>query len=279
MTSALDAQGIAPACSKIPANKDTLLYTFTPLRLRLALPQKDWVNCEPNTLILMPNHSTYWIDTSIIKTDSHHCWFSFSDLYDDPLIQVVQNETGIARFLDPKGTIGLQMRAVAATVQHNRADAFWPLQYMGHSILNILRKARRMPPGLYEIDHESKTVDSPLIARVTGYFLRHLEEPIDLDTIAKAIHVSKSTLSHVYRKETGESPLHTLRRLRLHKVKTLLMQNLSLSAIAQMTGFYDAHHVSREFKRAEGVSPSVFLARIDASRHPPQAKSARAVAS
>jgi AraC-like DNA-binding protein len=257
----LETQNMPPARNLVPATNDTVLYVFTPMRIRMNAPGRPWLACDANTALLMPNHNYYLIDTTVTREKGHHCWFTFEDLFYIPLYQLAQNETGLARFRDPDGTLGAQMRALVATVQRDREAAFWPMQYQGRNIMDALYAATRLEPGLYEVGPGGSEPEAPLVPRVTGYFLQNLGTPLDLATIAKALHVSKSTLSHAYSKETGESPMHTLRRMRLHQVKVLLLQNLTLAAIAELTGFYDAHHLSREFRRAEGLSPSRFLDR------------------
>lgn len=261
---AVSTQNMPPACDVVPASSDTVLYVFTPMRIRIDAPDKPWLPCRTGTAILMPNHNRYVIDTTVTKRLGHHCWFTLEDIFLDPLYQCVQNQSGMARFLDPDGSLGIQIQALVALVEQKRAAAFWPLQHKGGHIMERLRAARRLEPGVYQImpeTHKSRPISS-FAPRVMDYLRANMSTALDLKTIAEALHVSKSMLSHTYRQEMGESALQTLRRMRLHQVKMLLTQDRSLDAIAELTGFYDGHHVSREFMRSEGIRPSVFLQRI-----------------
>lgn len=260
---ALEAKNIPKEIATVGTSYDSFLFVHTPIRIRVAARGAIWQPCEANTAVLCQNHNRYQIDTTVSREPGHHLWFLFDDLFFDPLLALVQNETGVARFRDPEGVLSSAMRTMVDTVEQDKKEAFWPLQYQGEAVLSLLRKAGRISPGLYLVTRSSGIEPCRLVPRVTAYFQKHLAESISLADIAKAMHVSKSTLSHSYRAETGESPLQTLRRMRIHQVKTLLLQNLNLEAIAQMTGFYDAHHVSREFKRAEGKSPTAFLESLD----------------
>jgi len=266
---ALELRDQPPACNPVHTALDLLLYTFTPLRIRMNRPGQLWLSCEAGTALLIPAYSSYVLDTAATPADSHHAWFTFQNLARHPLHTFVQNEAALARFLDPDGRLGRWMVELAATAQQGTETAFWPMQYQGQEIMRALLQARRIEPGLYELGGVVCASETTLTARVTHYLEANLAQPIKLPDIARAMRVSLSTLSHVYRLQAGESPLQTLRRIRIHQVKTLLLQNLILAAIAEMTGFYDAHHVSREFRRAEGISTSRFLELIRRIPAPP----------
>ena len=96
------------------------------------------------------------------------------------------------------------------------------------------------------------------------YLKAHLAERVTLQGIARNAHVSVSTLSHRYRKETGETPITTLMRLRIDHAKVLLQRRLPLKIIADRLGFSDAYHLSKAFKRVTGVSPRGFLKGVTA---------------
>jgi AraC-like DNA-binding protein len=61
--------------------------------------------------------------------------------------------------------------------------------------------------------------------------------------------------------ETGESPMMTLTRMRIHLAKTLLLQGHRLKLVADQTGFWDQYHLSKTFKQHEGISPREFCRR------------------
>jgi transcriptional regulator GlxA family with amidase domain len=100
---------------------------------------------------------------------------------------------------------------------------------------------------------------SDLVQKTNAYLSKHLGEPIVLADLAKHLHVSISTLSHRYHEETGETPMSRLMRLRLNQARIMLMGGQKLSAIVEAAGFCDMAHLSRTFKRFEGVSPREYL--------------------
>jgi len=82
---------------------------------------------------------------------------------------------------------------------------------------------------------------------------------VRLADLARALHLSPSSLSHRYRTAAGESPMQSLKRLRILRAKVLLLKGHSLADVAEQLGFYDQVHLSVTFKKSEGVSPRAFL--------------------
>jgi transcriptional regulator GlxA family with amidase domain len=87
----------------------------------------------------------------------------------------------------------------------------------------------------------------------------HLARPIALADLARHLHVSVSSISHRFHAETGETPMNRLMHLRLNQARAMLLSGQKLRAIVEATGFSDMAHLSRTFKRFEGVSPRAYL--------------------
>jgi len=103
-------------------------------------------------------------------------------------------------------------------------------------------------------------VDEPAIVTQAHQFMRkHLADPIRLSDLANHIGFSESGFSHAYRQATGQTPMSVLREMRIEAARTLLhRRSITLQAVAARTGFADAFHLSRTFKRAVGLSPSAY---------------------
>lgn len=81
-------------------------------------------------------------------------------------------------------------------------------------------------------------------------------EPWSLGAMAGFCCLSPDYFSHVFKRETGMPPIRYLNSLRVEKAKELLiLEGLSVSAAAFLTGFQDPLYFSRVFKRITGVSP------------------------
>ena len=106
--------------------------------------------------------------------------------------------------------------------------------------------------------HEAEA-ESPLVRRARAYIAGHHEDPVSLDEIAKAMHVSTFYFCKMFKKATGLTFTDYLGRIRIEKAKTLLLNpHLRVSEIAYMVGFQSLTHFNRVFRNLTGESPSHF---------------------
>ena len=99
----------------------------------------------------------------------------------------------------------------------------------------------------------------PEILQAIHYLNEHYRDPIDLDTIADTVHMSKYHFCRLFSKATGATFVEYLNNVRLTKVHQMLLETaLSLSQIAEQTGFSSPGHLSRVFGSVYQMSPSKF---------------------
>ena len=102
-------------------------------------------------------------------------------------------------------------------------------------------------------------VRAPELLRLGAAF-RLVEERyarrLTLAELAGTAHLHPVYFSTLFKRVTGLPPLHYLARYRLERARDLLLAtDRSLEEIAHLTGFCDAAHLIRVFRRHEGVSP------------------------
>jgi len=97
---------------------------------------------------------------------------------------------------------------------------------------------------------------SPKTRQMIQYIRDHLNEPVSRSVLARQFHLSPQHVNHLFRSELGMTPTERLHHERV-KQAFLLIQNehLSVKEAADQTGFYDAYHFSKVFKKAYGFSP------------------------
>lgn len=84
----------------------------------------------------------------------------------------------------------------------------------------------------------------------------HVADPLDQDQIASLSGISVRQLQRQFRDTLGTSIMETYRRIRLETGKELLhSSHLSVSEIAQMTGFSSQAHFSDSFRKAFAQTP------------------------
>ena len=95
-----------------------------------------------------------------------------------------------------------------------------------------------------------------LISEIIKYVNRHYQENITLEQISKAFARSRSSISHTFKGETGQTFREYLISVRLRSAKSLLLySNLSVTEIAFSVGFNDSNYFSNVFKKYMGISP------------------------
>lgn len=92
---------------------------------------------------------------------------------------------------------------------------------------------------------------------------RDYARPIKVDELAAHVLMSTSHFNRLFKQHFAVTPYKYLMRVRLMAACDLLATTpLPVSAISSRTGFYDASHLTNEFRREHGMSPSEYRARF-----------------
>lgn len=178
-------------------------------------------------------------------------------------IDVGACEMSVVLFVEPETPQG---KGLAARMQ-GRPEILAPAAVA--QAARSLEQAWRVEPS-YEgvqaacmqvIQDLSGTVNrEPSDARVLAaieYVRQRVAQPVSLQEVASAAHLSPDRFRHLFVEETG-MPLRTyLVWRRLLHVWTLLMEGETLSAAAHAAGFADSAHLSRTARTMFGLPPSV----------------------
>lgn len=99
------------------------------------------------------------------------------------------------------------------------------------------------------------------ISQVLHYLQTHVEEPLDLATLAELVNMSQSTLHHTFRAVTNSSPLQYLKQIRLHRARLLMLNDgLGAAEAARRVGYGSDSQFSREYRRLFGAPPRLDVA-------------------
>jgi YesN/AraC family two-component response regulator len=110
-----------------------------------------------------------------------------------------------------------------------------------------------------------------LINRLLLHIQRHIANPekLRVEYLAAQFNLSSNYVGEYFRKYTGESLQSYISASRIKLVGQRLMQsNLTVSEIAAELGYTDESHLSRQFRKHHGLSPTEFkkgLVVIDAN--------------
>ena len=102
------------------------------------------------------------------------------------------------------------------------------------------------------------------INKVAEYINRHLDEPIELKTLADIAHLSHFHFCRIFKVLKGESPIAFIARLRIETAAQLLRYStLPIEQIAFNIGYETPASLSKAFKKQYGISPTEYRTNKD----------------
>ena len=112
-------------------------------------------------------------------------------------------------------------------------------------------------PKTAEILTNSEKNLNTVVGKVLGYINSKYMDDITLTTCADYVHLNPVYLTRLIRKNTGETFIDIVTRVRLTKAGELLKNtDLKINEVAEMVGIYDSRYFSQVFKKHFGVTPS-----------------------
>lgn len=94
------------------------------------------------------------------------------------------------------------------------------------------------------------------LRRVLDYIEQHLHEGLTLARLAEVACLSRFHFEGFYREALGETPMATVRRLRLAHGRALLLQGASVCSAALHCGYGSPQTFARAFGREYGIAPT-----------------------
>ncbi len=109
----------------------------------------------------------------------------------------------------------------------------------------------------YEI--EKRTMNHDTVFQILQYCKAHYKENITVEQISKNLHLSRSTISHIFSSRVCMNFCDYINSLRLTDAEQMLKnKNYSITEISYLCGFSTIRTFNRAFRNRYGVSPSAF---------------------
>ncbi|MFI1399346.1 AraC family transcriptional regulator N-terminal domain-containing protein [Streptomyces sp. NPDC020681] len=101
------------------------------------------------------------------------------------------------------------------------------------------------------------------VREAAAWITEHYTEPLTIEKIAAAAHMSTATLHRHFKAATGMSPLRFQKQLRLQEARRRLVGGDTTAVqAAEAVGYASATQFSREYRRAYGLPPVQDAARM-----------------
>ena len=123
--------------------------------------------------------------------------------------------------------------------------------------VGMLGAVLRAIGGRTAVQRDSDT-EPRAIALVRAYLHEHFATDVRLSTLGTLAGLNSCYLIRAFRKRVGIPPHAYLMQVRIARAQSMLGAGWPVSEVALATGFADQSHLTRQFKRALGITPGVY---------------------
>ncbi len=199
-------------------------------------------------LVVVPHDHRYWVAPG--ETWSFF-WIAMSGKEVLRLHRTILETSGpVFRLrgdtIDELAAICLSLHGSALTVGRASSEAYRATMAIHDDLMT------RAETPLQTIGHEA-------IDRAANHIRTHLDDALDIATLAAIAGLSRAHFSRVFARTKGLSPVEFIQRERMERAARLLVNGqLSVKAVATLCGFEGPNYFAKVFRRAYGISPSEF---------------------
>ena len=132
----------------------------------------------------------------------------------------------------------------------------------GTQVANVVARYCVVPPwregGQAQfIDRHLATADDASTAATREWALRHLDEELTVERLARHANMSPRTFNRRFRAETGQAPGTWVRSRRVDRARELLeSRDLPVDEVARLSGLGTGGNLRHQLRRGVGMSPS-----------------------
>lgn len=132
---------------------------------------------------------------------------------------------------------------------------------------SILEVKQVLLQALSEIEPDNGPPDESkrhIVQQVIRIVEKDFREDISLEVIAGRVSLNPSYLSHLFKKETGQSLIKFITQQRLERARHLLdSTNMKIVDIAEHAGYWSSSYFCQTFKKYYGISPQKYREMLD----------------
>jgi len=128
------------------------------------------------------------------------------------------------------------------------------------SLLNLLRRDVRQPTAAEESENGAK---NEKLRQIILWTEENYAGKIRIDDAAGLIGYSKYYFCTYFKKLTGKSYLDYLNHVRIYNACRLLRTGESVQNVCNMVGFESASYFIRLFKTVQGITPKLYVERVN----------------
>ena len=203
--------------------------------------------------VLLPSPHAYYL-----PQDSEHWtffWFVVQHPFATERLKALRrSEAAVQAWTDESPALGAALTLFEAACA-GKLDEPWTFEKLLFTWL--LEMERELYYRRYPQDERQR-----LLTETRRIVLQRLQKPPSGAELAEAHQLERTTFSRHFKATTGRSPAAFVTEVRLEEALKLLRTETKLSEIARQTGFADANHFCKVFRRHFHSSPGVYRRQV-----------------
>jgi AraC family transcriptional regulator len=157
---------------------------------------------------------------------------------------------------EPQSRVCSLVRRAMDFLNRDRTEAWRCLQDV-YSLLGKQSEAERLKDPVLQTGTRPGGLAAWQVRRSLAYIEEHLGAKLALEEIVAQIGLSRSHFSRAFKTSLGSSPMAYVILRRVERAKLMMMTSAAgLADVAQVCGFADQSHLTRQFRRIAGKCPS-----------------------
>lgn len=170
-------------------------------------------------------------------------------------VHVVMNQL-LAETISSFNEMGVGYREISSlgTNPFAKLGRIKTLEEMEEWFIDVLEDARVLIDGRQQSQSQTKA-----LAAKEFISSQYMESDLSLKRVCRALSVSKSYLSAVFKEQSGMTLVEYLTEVRVEQAKVLLgSTSQKIYEVAEAVGFRDAHYFSMTFRKQTGQTPTEY---------------------
>ena len=147
-------------------------------------------------------------------------------------------------------------------------------QFAGQSVFSMQAAYHGLASFLYQLAegaarHAPSVGESVHIERALELMNMRVRGNLSLTELAEEVHLSEAHFIRLFRRKMQMSPMKYFMRQKVHAAANMIIQGVKVKEAAELTGFYNDAHFSKQFKKYMGIPPKEY------KPHAPELKKSR----